>query len=90
MKVSLLQPFYNKDNPHLNEILGGCSMVVSPDSSILLDMENKVGIATVEIDPKKKYYKSGGFGNPPCSHFEYMKKGRRPWKYRPAGLSIKY
>ena len=64
--------------------VGGCSMVVSPDSSILLDMGNKVGTAMAEIDPKKKYYKSGGFGNPPCSHFEYMEKGRRPWKYRPA------
>ena len=68
--------------------VGGSSMVVSPDGTVLLDLENRVGAGTVEIDPAKKYYKPGGFGNPVCAHFEYVEKGRRPWKYRPAGPGI--
>jgi glycerophosphoryl diester phosphodiesterase len=39
----------------------------------------------VDFDPKDKYYKPAGFGNPPSAHYEYIEKGRRPWKYRPAG-----
>ena len=69
-----------KDSP-----TGGCSMAVAPDGRVLLNMENRVGIASVEIDPREKYEKPAGFGNPPSSHFAYVEKGRRPWKYRPAG-----
>ena len=68
--------------------VGGCSLVASPDGRILLDMENRVGTASVEIDPVWKYEKPAGYGNPPSSHFAYTEKGRRPWKYRPAGPFI--
>ena len=68
--------------------IGGASMIVSPDGKTLLNMYSRVGIATTEIDPKKKYYKPAGFGNPPSAHYEYIEKGRRPWKYRPAGSAI--
>ena len=68
--------------------VGGASMVVAPTGEVLLNMKSRVGIATVEIDPKKKYYKPAGFGNPPSAHYEYIEKGRRPWKYRPAGSAI--
>ena len=68
--------------------LGGCSMVVAPDATVLCDMGSRVGYETVEIDPHKKLYKPAGFKNPECSHFEYTEKGRRPWKYRPAGPGI--
>lgn len=68
--------------------LGGASMVVAPTGEILTDMESRVGLATAEIDPHKKYNKPAGFGNPPAAHFEYIEQGRRPWKYRPAGSAI--
>ncbi|MBQ8600057.1 MAG: hypothetical protein IJ407_01575, partial [Clostridia bacterium] len=71
-----------------NSHIGGCSMVVAPDGTMLVDMKSAVGITTCEIDPKKKYYKPAGFGGEPCAHYEYIEKGRRPWKYRPGGSAI--
>ena len=68
--------------------IGGGSMIVAPNGSIIANMKSRVGIATAEIDPKAKYYKPAGFGNPPAAHYEYVEKGRRPWKYRPAGSAI--
>ena len=63
----------------------GCSMVVSPEGAVLLNMKNDVGTASCEIDPKKKYLKPAGFGGAPKAHWEYAESGRRPWLYRPAG-----
>ena len=71
-----------------NSDIGGASMVVAPNGEILVNMKSRVGTETVEIDPKKKYYKPAGFGNPHAAHYEYIEKGRRPWKYRPAGSAI--
>jgi len=71
-----------------NSDIGGASMVVAPNGDILLQMKSRVGIEYVEIDPKKKYYKPGGYGNPDMAHYEYVEKGRRPYKYRPAGSAI--
>ncbi|MBQ8381269.1 MAG: hypothetical protein IJY18_05180 [Clostridia bacterium] len=71
-----------------NSELGGASMVVAPTGEVLINMKSRVGLATVDIDPKKKYYKPAGFGNPPSAHYEYIEKGRRPWKYRPGGSAI--
>ena len=51
-------------------------------------MYSQVGIATAEVDVKKKFYKPAGFGNPPSAHYEYIEKGRRPWKYRHGGSAI--
>jgi len=68
--------------------LGGCSMVVAPDGEMLANMYSEVGMTTVEIDPMKKYFKPGGYGNPDMAHWEYIEKGRRPWKYRPGGSAI--
>ncbi len=68
--------------------LGGCSCVVAPDARVLLNMESRIGMECVEIDPAAKYYKPAGFGNPPAAHWEYIEEGRRPWKYRPAGPAI--
>ena len=71
-----------------NSSIGGGSMVVSPEGKVLLNMYSRVGMDTVEIDIKNKYYKPAGYGNPPSAHYEYIEKGRRPWKYRPAGSAI--
>ncbi len=66
----------------------GASMVVAPDGEVLANMYARVGMACVDIDINKKYYKPAGYGNPPAAHYEYIEKGRRPWKYRPAGSAI--
>lgn len=68
--------------------IGGGSCVVAPDGEMLLDMKSRVGLETIEIDPKKKYYKPAGFGNPDAAHHEYIEAGRRPWKYRNSGSAI--
>lgn len=73
----------DKDSP-----LGGCSMVVAPTGKILCNMKSEIGMTTVDIDPADKYYKPAGYGNPPAAHWEYIEKGRRPWKYRNAGAGI--
>ena len=67
---------------------GGASMVVSPKGEILLDLYNREAAECVEIDVSEKLYKPAGFNNPPTSHPDYIEKGRRPWKYRPAGSAI--
>ena len=71
-----------------NSTVGGGSMVVAPTGALLLNMESRVGMECVTIDPKAKYYKPAGFGNPDAAHYEYVEEGRRPWKYRPAGSAI--
>ena len=68
--------------------LGGQSLIVAPTGKVLTKMESRIGMATVEFDPKDKYYKPAGFGNPPAAHYEYVEAGRRPWKYRPGGSFI--
>ena len=71
-----------------NSDIGGGSMVVAPNGEVLTNMYSKIGMQTVEVDINNKYYKPAGYGNPPSAHYEYIEKGRRPWKYRPAGSSI--
>ena len=71
-----------------NEKVGGCSCVVAPDGKVLADMKSKIGGVCVEFDPKTKYYKAAGYGGATMAHYQYMERGRRPWKYRPAGSAI--
>jgi len=71
-----------------NSHIGGGSMVVSPRGEVLVNMYSRVGIETVDIDISEKYYKPAGFGKPHSAHYEYVEKGRRPWKYRQAGSAI--
>lgn len=68
--------------------VGGSSMIVAPDGTVLADMKNKVGFTTAELDPHKRYLKPAGFGNPPATHHKYIEDGRRPWKYRPGGSAV--
>ena len=68
--------------------IGGASMVVSPCGEVLANMYSRVGMEVVDIDVHQKHYKPAGFGNPPAAHYEYIEKGRRAWKYRPAGSAI--
>lgn len=66
----------------------GASMIVSPEGKVLANMKGRFGLESIEFDPKQKYYKAAGFGNPPASHYEYIEYGRKPWQYRPAGSAI--
>ncbi len=66
----------------------GASMVVSPYGKVLKNMRGKFGMETVEFNPKDKYYKPAGFGNPDAPHYEYIEFGRKPWQYRFAGSAI--
>lgn len=66
----------------------GASMAVSPYGKVLVNMKGKFGKADVEFDPRDKYYKPAGFGNPDAAHYEYIEYGRKPWQYRPAGSAI--
>lgn len=71
-----------------NSDIGGASMVVAPNGEVLANMYSHAGMKCVDIDVNQKYYKPAGYGNPPSAHYEYIEKGRRPWKYRPAGSAI--
>ena len=68
--------------------VGGGSMIVAPDGKVVFNMKSRVGLECAEVDVREKYFKSAGFGNAPSAHWEYIEKGRRPWKYRPAGPAI--
>lgn len=57
--------------------VGGCSMIVSPNGTILSNLKNEVGKIILEINPKEKYYKASGFGGAPKSHYEYVDEGRK-------------
>ena len=66
----------------------GCSTVVAPDGTVLLDMKSRVGVGICEIDPHQKYYKAAGYKGKPASHYAYIEEGRRPWLYRNGGASV--
>ena len=69
--------------------IGGGSMIVAPDGTVLVDLASRAASGCAEFDPKKKFTKAAGYGNPPAMHHEYIETGRRPWLYRPAGQAIK-
>ena len=66
----------------------GCSMVVAPNGTMLLDMKSKIGLGIVEIDPHKKHFKPAGFLGKDKAHYEYIEEGRRPWLYRNGGSGV--
>lgn len=68
--------------------LGGCSLVATPRGDILVNAESRVGLFRAEFDPSEKYLKPMGYGGKTGSHAEYVDRGRKPWKYRPAGPAI--
>ena len=68
--------------------VGGSSMVVSPEGKIIENLEGRPGTITCSFDPRKKYLKPAGFGNPLATHSSYIEIGRRPWLYRPGGSAI--
>lgn len=55
----------------------GCSMVVSPNGTVIANMKNEVGIKVVEFDPHAKFFKKAGFGGEMTAHWQYVDKGRK-------------
>lgn len=70
------------------ETVGGCSMVVAPDGTVLLNMLSRTGAESIEADLHEKYLKPAGYKKPLASHPDYIEAGRRAYKYRPAGPGI--
>lgn len=68
--------------------LCGCSTVIAPDGTTLVDMKSRVGLGICDIDPSAKYYKAAGHMGKLKSHYEYIEEGRRPWLYRNGGASV--
>ncbi len=60
----------------------GCSCVIAPDGTELVNLKSKIAKATCDIDLSKKYYKAAGYEGAMKSHYEYIEEGRRPWMYR--------
>lgn len=57
---------------------GGCSMIVAPDGQILKDMGKEVGCISAEIDPKKKYMRTAGFGGDVIRNDDFINAGICP------------
>lgn len=66
----------------------GCSSIIAPNGSILVDMKSEIGISCAEFDPHKRYLKPAGFKGALKPHHEYVETGRRPWLYRNGGSAI--
>lgn len=66
----------------------GASMIVDPRGNVLENMKGRFGMACAEFDPRDKYYKPAGYGNPDASHYQYIEYGRKPWQYRVGGPAI--
>lgn len=68
---------------------GGCSLVVSPDGIIIKNMKQDMGVLVEDIDPKRKYMLSKGYGQPEIKSNLFIENGRTPWAYRPAGSMVR-
>ncbi len=66
----------------------GCSSIIAPDGSVIVDMKSEIGVASAELDFSKKYYKAAGFRGKEKAHYEYIEEGRRPWLYRNGGAGV--
>ena len=66
----------------------GASMAVTPTGRVLVNMRGRFGREEVEFDPRDKYLKPAGFGNPDAPHWKYIEYGRKPWQYRNGGSAM--
>lgn len=57
---------------------GGCSMIVSPDGQILNDIGKGVGSISAEIEPKRKYMRTAGFGGCTVRNDDFINAGLCP------------
>ena len=69
-----------------NSILGGNSMVVSPEGTILGEFGSNIGNFSCEIeDIKHKYMRSNSFGGALIPNDQFIEQARATWAYRPCG-----
>ena len=68
--------------------VGGTSMVIAPDGTLVKGFNGEVGAFCCDIDPKQHYLKPAGYGGKLDCHHRYVDVGRRPWKYRIGGAAI--
>jgi len=61
-----------------DELHGGCSMIVSPDGKILVDMGSKIGSASLDIDYEYKYMRTAGFGGDVVRNDDFISNGLCP------------
>lgn len=61
---------------------GGCSMIVSPDGTILADMGKEVGALHFDIDEKWKYMRPAGFGGGMVRNDAFISMGLCPDAFR--------
>ena len=71
-----------------NSNICGASMIVTPTGKVLANMKGEFGMCTAEFDPKDKYFKPAGYGNPDAAHYQYIEYGRKPMAYRNGGPSM--
>ena len=57
---------------------GGCSMIVSPDGTILKDMGKNVGSIDVDVNPLEKYMRQAGFGEKMVRNDDFISDGLCP------------
>lgn len=72
----------------LDSPLGGTSMIVAPDGTLVAGFDSEIGMFCGEIEPHQRYLKPAGFGGKLAPHHSYVDVGRRPWKYRIGGAAI--
>lgn len=57
---------------------GGCSMIVSPDGTILQNIGKDIGRITADVDPKWKYMRTAGFGGGIIRNDDFINNGLYP------------
>lgn len=69
-----------------NSALGGNSMAVSPDGTILGEFGNQCGTFSCDIDDIKwKFMRSNSFGGKLIPNDQFIEQARATWAYRPCG-----
>jgi predicted amidohydrolase len=68
--------------------VGGCSLAVSPEGSIIADMGNRVGVLECDVaDLRQKHLRSYCHGGALIDNNQYIALGRAPWSYRSCGCA---
>lgn len=61
-----------------NDERGGCSMIVSPDGTILKHLGSAVGSVSAQVDEKWKYMRTAGFGGGMVRNDDFINHGLCP------------
>ena len=73
-----------------NAGVGGCSMVVTPEGTVVDDFGDRVGTFSCEVeDVHHKYMRSNSFGGAMIPNDTFISQGRTPWAYRTCGSPVR-